>query len=96
MLRGGGSHRKWHNPATGRATIVPDWGGRDLKIGTIRGAVKQLGIDWAAFEVLPYGGLFRHFSLNATGDLTGIWRIWRESKGFSPATRAKRRLSSDQ
>lgn len=25
-----GSHRKWHNPATNRSTIVPDWGGRDL------------------------------------------------------------------
>lgn len=23
---------------------------RDLKIGTLRGAVKQLGIDWADFE----------------------------------------------
>jgi mRNA interferase HicA len=45
-----GSHRKWHNPATNRSTVVPDWGSRDLKVGTVRGAVRQLGIDWAAFE----------------------------------------------
>ena len=48
--KGGGSHRKWRNPATNRSTIVPDWGGRDLKIGTVRGAVRQLGLDWSAFE----------------------------------------------
>jgi predicted RNA binding protein YcfA (HicA-like mRNA interferase family) len=48
--KGGGSHRKWHNPATNRSTVVPDWGGRDLKMGTVRGAVRQLGIGWSAFE----------------------------------------------
>jgi mRNA interferase HicA len=47
--RGGGSHRKWFNPSTQRATVLPDWGGKDLKIGTIRAAVRQLGIDWDAF-----------------------------------------------
>jgi mRNA interferase HicA len=30
--------------------VVPDWGGDDLKLGTIRAAVRQLGLDWAAFE----------------------------------------------
>lgn len=48
--RKGGSHRKWFNPATGRATVLPDWGGKDLKLGTLRAAVRQLGIDWVAFE----------------------------------------------
>jgi predicted RNA binding protein YcfA (HicA-like mRNA interferase family) len=48
--RGGGSHRKWHNPVTQRSTVVPDWGSKDLKKGTVRGAVRQLGIDWQAFE----------------------------------------------
>ena len=48
--KGGGSHRKWHNPATSRSTAVPDWGGRDLKMGTVRAAVRQLGIDWSTFE----------------------------------------------
>jgi mRNA interferase HicA len=47
--KGRGSHRKWRNPATNRSTVVPDWGGRDLKMGTVRGAVGQLGIDWSAF-----------------------------------------------
>jgi len=45
----GGSHRKWLHPGTGRATVVPDWGSRDLKLGTVRAAVRQLGIDWQAF-----------------------------------------------
>jgi mRNA interferase HicA len=48
--RGDGSHRKWHNPATGCATVVPDWGAKDLKIGTLRAAIRQLGIDWRAFD----------------------------------------------
>jgi predicted RNA binding protein YcfA (HicA-like mRNA interferase family) len=47
--RGGGSHRKRHNPAAGRSTVVPDWGGRDLRAGTVRAAVRQLGLDWDAF-----------------------------------------------
>lgn len=46
---GGGSHRKWFNPATARGSIVPDWGSKDLKLGTLRAAIRQLGIDWEAF-----------------------------------------------
>ena len=49
--KGGGSHRKWHNAATNCSTVVPDWGGRDLKLGTIRGAVRQLGIEWSVFDI---------------------------------------------
>ncbi|HEX5272609.1 MAG TPA: type II toxin-antitoxin system HicA family toxin [Gemmataceae bacterium] len=45
-----GSHRKWHNPATNRSTVIPDWGSRDLKEGTLRAAVRQLGIEWTDFE----------------------------------------------
>jgi predicted RNA binding protein YcfA (HicA-like mRNA interferase family) len=48
--RGGGSHRKWFNPTTQRVTTLPDWGSTDLKLGTIRAAVRQLGIDWSDFE----------------------------------------------
>jgi predicted RNA binding protein YcfA (HicA-like mRNA interferase family) len=47
---GGGSHRKWFNPATNRGTVIPDWGGRDLKQGTVRAAVRQLGIEWRDFQ----------------------------------------------
>ena len=48
--RGGGSHRKWFNPQTQQATVVPDWGGKDLKLGTLRALVRQLGIEWDRFQ----------------------------------------------
>ena len=48
--RSGGSHRKWHNPAKGRIASVPDWGSKDLKFGTLRGIVRQLGLEWKAFD----------------------------------------------
>ena len=48
--RSGGSHRKWLNPALGRATVLPDWGARALKRGTLKAAVRQLGIEWQDFE----------------------------------------------
>jgi mRNA interferase HicA len=48
--RGGGSHRKWNNPAVNRSTVLPDHGGRDLKLGTLRAVVRQLGLDWAEFQ----------------------------------------------
>ncbi|MBU0733220.1 MAG: type II toxin-antitoxin system HicA family toxin [Proteobacteria bacterium] len=43
--RGGGSHRKWFNPATVRGTTIPDWGQKDLKAGTTSAVCRQLGID---------------------------------------------------
>lgn len=48
--RGGGSHRKWINAAVGRGTIIPDHGAKDLKLGTVKGVVRQLGLDWLEFE----------------------------------------------
>ena len=50
LRRGGGSHRKWINLALGKGTVIPDCGKKDLKTGTIRGIVKQLGIDQNDFE----------------------------------------------
>jgi mRNA interferase HicA len=47
--RGPGSHRKWHSPATGGVTVVPDWGSKDLKLGTVRAAVRELDLDWGTF-----------------------------------------------
>jgi mRNA interferase HicA len=47
--RGPGSHRKWFNPKTNRATAIPDWGGKDLKVGTLHGVARQLGLDWQDF-----------------------------------------------
>ncbi|MEW5724236.1 MAG: type II toxin-antitoxin system HicA family toxin [Thermodesulfobacteriota bacterium] len=48
--RSGGSHRKWYNPATRRMVVLPDWGSRDLKTGTLRAAFSQLGMEWSEFE----------------------------------------------
>jgi mRNA interferase HicA len=48
--RGGGSHRKWINPAFGKGTVIPDLGNKDLKQGTIRGILKQLSINLDDFE----------------------------------------------
>ena len=48
--RGGGAHRKWANPAAKRSTVLPDHGGRDLKPGTLRAVVRQLGLRWTAFQ----------------------------------------------
>jgi len=48
--RGGGSHRKWYNPATDRIASLPDWGSKDLKLGTLRAVVRQLGLDWETFR----------------------------------------------
>lgn len=47
--RGKGSHRVWHNPLNGRIAPLPDWGGKDLKLGTLRAVVKQLGLEWEDF-----------------------------------------------
>lgn len=48
--RSGGSHRKWYNPATDKMASLPDWGSKDIKIGTLRAVVRQLGLDWEAFR----------------------------------------------
>ena len=49
--KGGGSHRKWINPnsPTKLVIIVPDWGAKDLKTGTLRAIVKDLGLEWDDF-----------------------------------------------
>ena len=47
--RGSGSHRIWINPFTQMSTTIPDWGSKDLKTGTLRGIIRQLGIDYQTF-----------------------------------------------
>ena len=44
--RGRGSHRIWRNPLTGGSAVVPDYGSRDLRIGTIRVVLRNLGVGW--------------------------------------------------
>ena len=45
-----GSHRKWVNRSTGKATVIPDWGRKDLKLGTIRAIARQLGLEGSLVE----------------------------------------------
>ena len=47
---GDGSHRKWHTPQAQKDATFPGRGSRDLKIGTLRSAIRQLGIDWSKFQ----------------------------------------------
>lgn len=48
--RGKGSHRIWHNPANGRIASLTNWGAKDLKIGTLKAVIRQLGLDWEEFS----------------------------------------------
>ena len=47
--RGRGSHRIWRNALTGGSAVVPDFGSRDLRIGTIRAVLRNLGVGWGEF-----------------------------------------------
>ena len=49
VRRGRGHTGSRFNPRSQRGTVVPDWGSRDLKTGTIRNVVSQLGLDWQDF-----------------------------------------------
>ncbi|MBN1934582.1 MAG: type II toxin-antitoxin system HicA family toxin [Anaerolineae bacterium] len=40
----------WYNPETDRTAPLPDWGSKDLKMGTLRAVVRQLGLDWETFR----------------------------------------------
>jgi predicted RNA binding protein YcfA (HicA-like mRNA interferase family) len=50
--KGSGSHRKWYNPKNKNIVPIPDWGNKDLKIGTLRQIIRQLGLDWEEFKDL--------------------------------------------
>lgn len=43
--KGGGSHRKWYNPRNNAIVAIPDWGNKDLKIGTLRQIIRQLDLS---------------------------------------------------
>ena len=47
--RRSGSHRIWANPNTQTEASIPDWRGKDLKIGTLRSILRQLKIDYQTF-----------------------------------------------
>ena len=46
---GSGSHRIWWNPRTGQYTTIPDWGPKNIKPGTLRRILNDLGVDRADF-----------------------------------------------
>lgn len=54
MLRGFQARRRLSPevayPEAQKDATLPDWGSRDLKIGTLRAAIRQLGIDWSEFQ----------------------------------------------
>ena len=48
--RKGVPHIRWINPQTGQSTLIPDRGDYELKDGTLRAVVRQLGLDWQEFN----------------------------------------------
>lgn len=47
--RGSGSHRKWIHREHGTFAPIPDWGPKDLKLGTLRQIIRLLNLDWQEF-----------------------------------------------
>ena len=48
--QGGSDHEIWINPSNRRRTTVPNWGSKNLTVGTVRGIVRDLGLERDAFE----------------------------------------------
>jgi predicted RNA binding protein YcfA (HicA-like mRNA interferase family) len=46
---GAGSHQIWRNAPLDRYTTIPDWGGKDIKPGTLRQILRDLGISREEF-----------------------------------------------
>ncbi|MCB0208019.1 MAG: type II toxin-antitoxin system HicA family toxin [Anaerolineae bacterium] len=44
-----GSHEVWFNPKTNKKAVISDYGNKDIPPGTVRGILKQLGIDRKEF-----------------------------------------------
>ena len=45
LRQGKGSHRVWYNPDNGKIATVPDWGSKDLALGTVRAVIRELDIS---------------------------------------------------
>ena len=41
-----GFHRKWVNDNNGLTAMIPDWGSKDPKTGTVRAAIRYLGLPY--------------------------------------------------
>jgi len=46
---GAGSHRIWWNPTLDRYTTIPDWGSKDIRPGTLRSILRDLGLTRREF-----------------------------------------------
>ncbi|MBU0512891.1 MAG: type II toxin-antitoxin system HicA family toxin [Chloroflexi bacterium] len=46
---GAGSHCIWWNPVLDHYTTIPNWGSRDIKTGTLRRILRDLGISRREF-----------------------------------------------
>jgi len=46
---GSGSHHIWWNPALQQYTTIPDWGNKDIKPGTLRRILRDLGVSRKEF-----------------------------------------------
>lgn len=44
ILTKGGQHRKWVNPQTQAMAVLPYWGSKELRYGTVKGVFRRLGI----------------------------------------------------
>jgi len=44
LTRQRGSHLIMTNPATGHVAVVPDYGAREVPVGTLRGILRQAGL----------------------------------------------------
>ena len=45
-----GSHEIWINTGIHARTTIPNWGNRDLRVGTIAAILRDLGISRQEFE----------------------------------------------
>ena len=43
------AYKNWINPKNGKIAPLPDWGSKDLKLGTLRAVIRQLELDWKEF-----------------------------------------------
>jgi len=48
--QGKGDHEIWRRPVTRGRTIIPNWGSRDLRPGTISSILRDLGISRTEFD----------------------------------------------
>ena len=48
--RARGDHEIWIRPSTGGRTTIPNWGARELKTGTVRAILRDLGVTRQEFD----------------------------------------------